>query len=109
MKIYETIMIDIKNIQGDTILSVPITEECVHVEELMKSDYVELSWNSDQNEEIPVGAYIILDGEKYSLLDPYNPKQKNEVEFQYKPQLVHSTGFYVLAGWEPECNTRITR
>ena len=79
-------MIDIKNIQGDTILSVPITEECVHVEELMKSDYVELSWNSDQNEEIPVGAYIILDGEKYSLLEPYNPKQKNEVEFQYKPQ-----------------------
>lgn len=45
-----------------------------------------LSWNSDQNEEIPVGAYIILDGEKYSLLDPYNPEQKNEVEFQYKPQ-----------------------
>lgn len=86
MKIYETIMIDIKNIQGETILSVPITEECVHVEELMKSDYVELSWNSDQNEEIPVGAYIILDGEKYSLLEPYNPKQKNEVEFQYKPQ-----------------------
>lgn len=86
MKIYETIMIDIKNIQGETILSVPITEECVHVEELMKSDYVELSWNSDQNEEIPVGAYIILDGEKYSLLDPYNPEQKNDVEFQYKPQ-----------------------
>ena len=49
MKIYETIMIDIKNIQGDTILSVPITEECVHVEEFMKSDYVELSGNSDQN------------------------------------------------------------
>ena len=24
-------------------------------------------------------------------------------------QLVHSTGFYVLAGWEPEGNTRITR
>ena len=86
MKIYETIMIDIKNIQGETILSVPITEESVHVEELMKSDYVELSWNSDKNEEIPVGAYIMLDGEKYSLLEPYNPEQKNEVEFQYKPQ-----------------------
>ena len=24
-------------------------------------------------------------------------------------QLVHSTGFYVLAGWEPEGYTRITR
>nr|DAW44171.1 MAG TPA: hypothetical protein [Caudoviricetes sp.] len=24
-------------------------------------------------------------------------------------QLVHSTGFYVLAGWEPEGHTRITR
>lgn len=86
MKIYETIMIDIKNIQGETILSVPITEECIHVEELMKSDYVELSWNSDKNEEIPVGAYIMLDGEKYSLLEPYNPEQNNKVEFQYKPQ-----------------------
>lgn len=80
-------MIDIKNIQGETILSVPITKECVHVEELMKSDYVELSWNSDNDEEIPVGAYIKLDdGEVYSLLEPYNPIQKNEGEFQYKPQ-----------------------
>lgn len=26
-----------------------------------------------------------------------------------KSQLVHSTGFYVLAGWEPEGYTRITR
>lgn len=24
-------------------------------------------------------------------------------------QFVHSTGFYVLAGWEPEGYTRITR
>lgn len=79
-------MIDIKDIQGNVILSVPITQECKKVEELMMNDYIQLSWNSDSSDEIPLGAYIEHNGEKYSLLEPYTPMQKNEVEFVYTPQ-----------------------
>lgn len=79
-------MIDIKDIQGNILLSVPITEECERVEELMKSDYVQLSWNSDSRKELPVGSYIEYNGEKLSLLEPYKPEQKDELEFTYKPQ-----------------------
>ena len=79
-------MIDIKDIYGNILLSVPVTEECERVEELMKSDYIQLSWNSGSNATLPIGSYIEYKGEKFSLLEPYTPEQKDEVEFNYKPQ-----------------------
>ena len=79
-------MIHIKDISGNIILSVSISQECEHVEELMKSDYIQLSWSSDNSDTIPAGSYIEYKGEKYSLLEPYSPKQKDEVEFTYQPQ-----------------------
>lgn len=79
-------MIDIKNIAGEVILSVPITQSCERVEELMKADYVQLSWSSDEGTILPVGAYIEYKGEKFSLLEPYTPEQKDELEYEYKPQ-----------------------
>ena len=78
-------MIDIKDIYGKILLSVPITESCEHVEELMQSDHIVLSWNSDKSDILPMGAYIEYGGEKYSLLEPYSPIQKSEEEFSYKP------------------------
>lgn len=78
-------MIDIKDISGKILLSVPITESCEHVEELMQSDHIVLSWNSDKSDILPMGAYIEYGGEKYSLLEPYSPIQKSEEEFSYKP------------------------
>lgn len=79
-------MIHIKDISGNIILSVSISQECEHVEELMKSDYIQLSWSSDNSDTIPAGSYIEYKGEKYSLLEPYSPKQKDEAEFTYQPQ-----------------------
>lgn len=79
-------MIHIKDISGNIILSVSISQECEHVEELMKSDYIQLSWSSDNSDTIPAGSYIEYKGEKYSLLEPYSPKQKDEAEFIYQPQ-----------------------
>ena len=78
-------MIDIKDISGKILLSVLITESCEHVEELMQSDHIVLSWNSDKSDILPMGAYIEYGGEKYSLLEPYSPIQKSEEEFSYKP------------------------
>lgn len=79
-------MINIKDIQGNIILSVPITESAQKVEELMSNDYIQLSWNSDSSNSLPLGSYIEHEGERYSLIEPYTPSQKNEVEFVYTPQ-----------------------
>ena len=79
-------MIDIKDIDGKVILSVPITQGSERVIELMKYDYVQLTWSSDNNETISVGSYIEYNGEVFSLLDPYKPEQKDEFEYEYKPQ-----------------------
>lgn len=79
-------MINIKDIQGNIILSVSITESAQKVEELMSNDYIQLSWNSDSSNSLPLGSYIEHEGERYSLIEPYTPSQKNEVEFVYTPQ-----------------------
>lgn len=79
-------MIDIKTISGELLLSVPILEDAVIHEELMASDYVALSWSSESDAEIPAGAYIEYEGERYSLLEPYRPERADEVEYRYKPR-----------------------
>ena len=73
------------HINGQQTIDILIAEAAQFEQELMKSDQVTLSWNSDENTVIPVGAYIEYKGEKYSLLDPYTPVQKNEVEWAYTP------------------------
>ena len=52
----------------------------------MSNDYIQLSWNSDSSNSLPLGSYIEHEGERYSLIEPYTPSQKNEVEFVYTPQ-----------------------
>lgn len=93
-------MIDIKTISGELLLSVPILQDAVCHEELMVSDYVALSWNSDDNDELPAGAYIEFEGERYSLLEPYKPTMVTEGEFKYAPQF-HSR----VSAWDkqPAC------
>lgn len=79
-------MINIYDKQKNVILSVMITQECVKTEALMASDFIQLSWNSADNTKLPAGAYIEYQGEKYYLLQPYRPTQKDEVEYTYTPQ-----------------------
>lgn len=88
-------MIDIYDYNGikltysSVLCNLPITEACEHVEELMKSDYVALSWRDSQYYVLPVGAYIIYNGTTFLLLEPYEPEQKSEDEYEYKPQFQH--------------------
>ena len=79
-------MIEIKSILGETLLTVPILDDAVSREELMTSDYVQLSWASDNGAILPNGSYIIHNDEKYSLLEDYSPVRVNEVEYKYAPQ-----------------------
>lgn len=103
-------MIRICNIQGNQLLSVSITQSCQKVEELMAADYIQLSWNSDLSDELPLGAYIEYNGERYSLLEPYKPTQKDESEYTYTPKFesrVRAWGkkpffFYSGASKEPD-------
>lgn len=73
------------HISSTNSIDVLITEAAQFEQELMKSDQITLSWSSDENTAIPVGAYIEYKGEKYTLLDPYTPTQKDEVEWSYTP------------------------
>ena len=79
-------MIDIRSISGEVLLSVPVLQDAVSHEELMASDYVQLTWNSDKGEVLPAGSYIEHEGERYALLSPYHPAMQNEAEFRYSPQ-----------------------
>lgn len=102
-------MIDIFDIEGRKIESgqvlkdLLITKDCQHVEELMKSDYVQMSWRDTERYALPVGAYIIPFPEefnpytggdsrypiKYRLYEPYLPDTNSETEYAYEPQFEH--------------------
>lgn len=79
-------MIEIRSITGEVLLSVPVLKDAVSHEELMTSDYVQLSWDSEKGDVLPMGSYIEYDGERYSLLEPYHPTRQNEVVYKYAPQ-----------------------
>ncbi len=67
-------------------MTVPVSSGAISHEELMKSDYIQLEWNSPVWDILPAGAFIEYEGEKYSLLEPYKPTCTNEAEYQYTPQ-----------------------
>ncbi|WP_289739369.1 pyocin knob domain-containing protein [Paramuribaculum intestinale] len=70
-----------------TLIAAPLTTtDAERVEELMASDYLQLAWQSDGGAPLPAGAYIMFRGEKMSLLDPYEPEQKDEAEWSYRPR-----------------------
>lgn len=78
-------MIQIKNISGTTIIEAPITDSCEYVRELMKDDYVKLSFSHDTLIPLKEGSYIEYNGIKYSLLEPYEPAYKTEINLLYEP------------------------
>lgn len=78
-------MIDIKDISGKTLLSVPITQESRMYSELMSKSYIQLSWNSNKHDELEAGAFITVGGKKFKLLEPYQPDMSDEVECKYSP------------------------
>lgn len=55
----------------------------------MTSDYIQLSWVSDNGTVIPISSYVEYNGEKYRLLEPYTPQMDNELKYVYTP-IFHS-------------------
>ena len=85
-------MIKIYDIDERTILAEPlITKEAVHEQEMMKSNFVRLSWTDTKCMTLPVGAHIkpYDDGVKYVLLDPYTPTAQKHAKFKYEPEFQH--------------------
>lgn len=87
-------MLNIYDIAGNILLSVPETEGCEHVADLMNADYVRLSFVLTTGNALPLGAYIVYSEEIYRLFEPYKPERSNEVEFKYEP-IFHSK----VMGW----------
>ena len=87
----------------EVLKQLPITRDCQHVEEMMKDDYVALSWNDTMRYSLPVGAYITPFPDernpydyndtrypvKYRLLEEYDPEGRNESSFSYEPHFKH--------------------
>lgn len=76
-----------------------ITSSAEREEEMMKSCHTALSWRDKISDIIPADSFIIPDendidfrtGEplQWSLLEPYEPEQKNDKEFEYRPKFQH--------------------
>lgn len=98
---------EIYGLNGNLLLNPPTTQDAVHVEELMRSNYVRLSWYDTSKVKLPVGAYVMLDGVKYSLLDEYTPQSVTECSFKYEPEFQHpymSLGRMPLALYGKDAN-----
>lgn len=81
----------IYDIEDKKILNASVTKDSTHEEELMKSDYIRLSWRSASKVEFAVGSYIMPfeDKVKYFLFQPYSPEQVSEAEWKYDMQFQH--------------------
>ena len=66
--------------------TVPITSKCVHRKEVMKDDYIRLSWESNDFIKLPISSYITYNGIKYSLLSDYVPNEVEDSRYSYEPE-----------------------
>lgn len=91
-------MINIYNLDGEIIMQAPITKEAQREEELSKSDFISLSFSAACKIILPVGAYIVhtyyIDQtrkvtQRFSLLEPYEPVQTDEMSWKYTPKFQH--------------------
>lgn len=91
-------MINIYDVNGRVLMQAEITNSAIREEELSKSDYISLSWNSAEKVVLPVGAYIVhtykIDKvrevtRQFLLLESYEPTQSNEMAWKYTPEFHH--------------------
>lgn len=91
-------MINIYDVNGRVLMQAEITNSAIREEELSKSDYISLSWNSAEKVILPVGAYIVhtykIDKvrevtRQFLLLESYEPTQSNEMAWKYTPDFHH--------------------
>lgn len=91
-------MINIYDVNGKVLMQAEITSSAIRVEELSKSDYISLSWNSAEKVILPAGAYIVhkykIDKvrevtRQFRLLESYEPTQSDEMSCKYTPEFQH--------------------
>ena len=81
---------NIYNPDGSVLIeNVPITSNAKHYEEMMKSNYIKLSWNDNEYKILPTGAYIEWHNVRYKLFEDYQPTIKDEVKCVYEPEFQH--------------------
>lgn len=91
-------MINIYDVNGKVLMQAEITSSAIRVEELSKSDYISLSWNSAEKVILPAGAYIVhkykIDKVRevirhFLLFESYEPTQSDEMSWKYTPEFQH--------------------
>lgn len=91
-------MINIYDVNGKVLMQAEVTSSAIRKEELSKSDYISLSWNSAEKIILPVGAYIVhtykIDKvrevtRQFLLLESYEPEQSDEMSWKYTPEFQH--------------------
>jgi hypothetical protein len=66
-----------------------IHESATLNDNLEHSGGITLTWNSEQGDTLSVGASVVHDGTKYSLLDPYTPQKAGPRHWRYEPCFRH--------------------
>ena len=64
-------------------LSFNYISEARYKKELMSSHYLYFRWYSPHYVQIPAGAYVDYKGQRFTLLEPYVPQMRTEVECEY--------------------------
>lgn len=67
-------MIEIKNIDGSTLYTAPVTNEAVFHNELMASEYIELTFYTTNIINFGIGCYIEYNSNKYTVIDAIKPE-----------------------------------
>lgn len=81
--------INIYRADGTVLMEAVVTKDAAVRESLMTEDCIELRWSAAAYSVLPEGAYITDDaGERYRLLRPYYPSQKNELRCDYSPEFL---------------------
>lgn len=66
-----------------------ITSSAVHSAQLMDSDYIKLSWDSNRGTEIAIGSYVTWNSITWRLAETYTPTQADDMTWRYEPQFDH--------------------
>lgn len=96
---------------GAPLVEVPIQANAEHERELMKSDFIRLEWSQGSYIEFPCGSFIVYDGLNYTLLEKYQPEQKDTLTYNYSPEFQHplmilgKLPFFLVTGDTTSWNT----
>ena len=90
--------ITIFDVNGNPILTPSVTKDAIWTRELMKSNFISLSFRLAEKIILPVGSFIVFTYKidkvrevtrKFSLMDAYEPTQVDEMSWKYTPEFQH--------------------